>query len=45
MKPMAIMPDNLEYHNGIVSSVEIDIYEALKQLNIRAKVMRDPFSD
>jgi hypothetical protein len=48
MKPVALMPDNLESYHGIgrqsLSIIETDIYEALMKLNIRMSVMPDPFS-
>jgi len=48
MKPMALLPDNLEYHQGIGiesrGNIEVDIYEALRRINNRTKVIGDPFS-
>ena len=47
MKPVALMPDNLE-RGGIgrphIATIETDIYEALRMLEIRAKIIGDPFS-
>lgn len=48
MKPVALLPDNLESYHGIgrqsVGVIETDIYDALMKLEIRHKVIGDPFS-
>lgn len=48
MKPVALLPDNLERCSGIgrrnIGVIETDIYEALRKLEIRKKVIGDPFS-
>lgn len=48
MKPVALLPDNLENYHGIgrppFGVIETDIYTALKRLEIRRKVIGDPFS-
>lgn len=48
MRPVALLPDNLDSLHGIgrkpTGTVETNIYEALEKLEIRIKVMGDPFS-
>jgi hypothetical protein len=48
MKPMALIPDNLESYDGIgrqpVGVIQMDVYEALRKLEVRKKVIGDPFS-
>jgi hypothetical protein len=48
MKPMALIPDNLESYDGIgrqpVGVIQVDIYDALLKLEVRKKVIGDPFS-
>ncbi len=48
MKPVALLPDNLESCYGIgrepVGVIQMDIYEALHKLEVRNKVIGDPFS-
>ena len=48
MKPMALLPDNLESCDGIgipsVGIIEMDIYKALEKLERRKRIIPDPFS-
>lgn len=47
MKPIALMPDNMsvEGHERInIGTKEMDIYDALKRLQNRARISKDPFS-
>ena len=45
-KPIALMPDNMEaycFGNQSIGFIQMDIYDALRKLAIRAKLSKDPF--
>ncbi len=48
MKLVALLPDTLDSYHGIgrrsIGIIETDIYEALRKLEVRKKVIGDPFS-
>lgn len=47
MKPIALMPDNtsVEGHGNMsVGTEAMDIYDALRRLQNRARIAKDPFS-
>ena len=48
MKPMALIHDSLESYDGLgrqpVGVIQTDIYDALRKLEVRKKVIGDPFS-
>lgn len=49
MKPVALLPDNLAHYSMMgmksLGYVETDIFDALNRLQIRHKVIGDPFKD